>query len=137
MLASQDVAEDSLPDTFGGGAPTHGSVHPNAAQKFAQVGDDSMVKLLESSILEVKKTSTTAPGVILLDANAHLGNLCRAFIKCRGRSAIPLYYVGVAPDEKALDWLESDVTEEAKTLFLDGILKVAGETPKPKTAPEE
>ena len=137
MLASQDVAEDSLPDTFGGGAPIHGSVHPNAAQKFAQVGDDSMVKLLESSILEVKKTSTTTPGVILLDANAHLGNLCRAFIKCRSRSAIPLYYVGVAPDEKAVDWLESDVTEEAKTLFLDGNLKVAGEVPKPKTAPDE
>ena len=137
MLASQDVAEDSLPDTFGGGAPMNGSVHPNAAQNFAQVGDDSMVKLLESSILEVKKTSTTTPGVILLDANAHLGNLCRAFIKCRGRSAIPLYYVGVAPDEKAMDWLESDVTEEAKTLFLDGNLKVAGEVPKPKTAPDE
>ena len=80
----------------------NGSVHPNAAQKFAQVGDDSMVKLLESSILEVKKTSSTAPGVILLDANAQSGNMTRAFIKCKGRSAIPLYYVGVAPDEKTM-----------------------------------
>ena len=106
MLASQDVAEDALPDTFGGGAPITGVPHLNVPQKFAQVGDDAMVKLLESSILEVKKTSITAPGVILLDANAHLGNMSRAFIKCRGRSAIPLYYVGVAPDEKTTDRME-------------------------------
>ena len=76
----------------------------NAAERFAQIGDDGAQKLLQALLTGVDDMERS--GVIIVDLNPGVGNFFSAMVSCKASFSFPVYYLGICKNEVHVEWFD-------------------------------
>lgn len=127
----EDISETALP------ASTDQDAMPKGAGKFAQVGTDAMVKMLESLLSGVAADCRT--GILFWEINLGWGNLLDALLAKPGLvpQGCPWGYFAAADDITQHEWMEKTKVQHMVELFMQGELTIPGHKPLPTDMPND
>ncbi|CAJ1456543.1 unnamed protein product, partial [Effrenium voratum] len=118
LVAVEDISDDALPSTT---SLTHTQ---GAAEKVAQVGVDGCTSILRGALSSL--TGAPKPVVLVVDLNAHTGDLGRAVVKenfLQSMGGMNLFYLGLHATQSEVDWALQHHTEKLAEQLSNGNFK--------------
>ncbi|CAJ1461119.1 unnamed protein product, partial [Effrenium voratum] len=118
LVAVEDISDDALPSTT---SLTHTQ---DAAEKVAQVGVDGCTSILRGALSSL--TGAPKPVVLVVDLNAHTGDLGRAVVKenfLQSMGGMNLFYLGLHATQSEVDWALQHHTEKLAEQLSNGNFK--------------
>lgn len=124
-----DVSDHALPVT----TDIDGTV--KGGSKFAQVGEDAMMKILDALLDAPKLTPSHA--VIFWDIHSGVGNLLDAIVEKAASWRFRWCYLGICDNVEQFNWLQHSRKERMVERLLQGKLQITGHQPLPSDQPAE
>ena len=119
---SMDIVETIAPDALPPSTDGDGTV--KGASKHAQVGEDGMVKLIQSTIKGADLTPRHA--LILWEVNPGWGHALDAFISLERSWNFPACYLTISGDMGRIDWIQQTRLARVRKMHAQGELDVPG-----------
>ena len=120
MLSVESISPTTLPST----TDIDGTI--KGAGKFAQLGEDAMVKLVDAALDGVANRIDGESGLILGELNLSVGHFFDAFLAKKLSATFELFYFGLAESEEHKEWFMKVKGEKLKMLHLSNRLSQPG-----------
>lgn len=129
MVVMEEMSDNALPPTTDSDGLVKG------ANKWQQVGEDAMSKLMSAALQGAFTTTNTI--LLVWEVNSLWGNGLDAFIAKESGWNFPAKYFTCTPDSGRAEWIATTKAAKLKSLHLEDKLKVPGFAVMPETIPQD